>query len=142
MEIEKATLKHRIIANASLLAVAALLVLTSRQVESVVATILPGVVVNWMISNERRLAEKGPEMPSVPWPTRAMLFVVLPMLSLAVIAFWFPVYAKNWNPWGIYAVASFSLALLFVKIYERYLLIRKRMMGSDAQNAESQRSHV
>ena len=126
MVIEKTTLKRRIIANMFICAVAVLLVLITRHVESLVTIILPGAVVHWMISNERRLAEEGSELPSVPWPTRAALFVFLPALSLALIASWFPVYAKNWNPWEAYAVASFSLALLLVKIYERYLLIRKR----------------
>jgi hypothetical protein len=68
----------------------------------------------------------GRSPTSAASPRKVPLFIFLPVLSLAVIAFWFPVYAKNWNPWGTYAVASFSLALLLVKIYERYLLIRKR----------------
>jgi hypothetical protein len=130
MVIGKTTRKRRIIANTLICAVAVLLVLITRHVESLVTIILPGTVVHWIISNERRLGEEDSELPSVPWPTGAALFVFLPVLSLAVIAFWFSVYAKNWNPWGIYAVASFSLALLLVKIYERYLLIRRRIKES------------
>jgi len=126
MVIVGTTRKRRIIATSCVCGVAALLFLITSRVESLLTIILPGAVIHWMISNERRLAEEGSELPSVPWPTRAALFIFLPVLSLAVIAFWFPVYAKNWNPWGTYAVASFSLALLLVKIYERYLLIRKR----------------
>lgn len=134
MEIGKTTRRRRIIASALLCVVAVFLVIITRHVESLVAIILPGAVVNWMISRERRLAEEDSKLPDVPWPTRAALFVFLPALSLAIMVFWFSAYAKNWNPWGIYAIASFSLALLLVKIYERYLLIRKRMKNSYVPN--------
>ena len=104
---EKHLEKCRIIANALLCMVAVLLVLATKRAESFVVAILPCAVVNWMISNERRLADEDPELPSVPWPTRAALFIFLPVASLAIIAFWFPVYAKDWNPWGLYAVGGF-----------------------------------
>jgi len=106
-------------------AVALALVPITRHVESLVTIILRGVAVHWMVSNERRLAEEGSELLSVPF-----LFVLLPAGSLAVIAFWFPLYAKDLNPWGTYAGALFSLALLLVKIYERFLLIRRRTQTS------------
>ena len=109
-----------------------LLVLITRRVESLVTIILPGAVVHWIISRERRLAAEGSELPSVPLPSRVALFVLLPAQSLAVIAY--NPYGKNWNPWGLYAVASFSLALVLAKSYERFLLIRKRTKESAAAN--------
>ena len=136
--LEQTTRKRRTIANTSICVVAMLLVLITRHVESLVTIILPSAVVHWIISRERRFAAEDPELPSVPWPTRAALFRLLPALSLAVIAFWFNVYGKNWNPWGLYAVASFSLALLLVKIYERFLLIRKRTKEALQQITESE----
>jgi hypothetical protein len=127
VEIGRATHKRRLIANVAVGCIALALFLVTKCVQSLVTVILPAAAVHWMISNERRLAADGKDLPNVPLLTRAVLFVLIPGLSLAVIAFWFPVYARKWNPWGIYAIASFSLGLLLVKIYERYLLIRRRL---------------
>jgi hypothetical protein len=132
MEIGEITRKRRIIATAATVVVAALLVVITRRVESLVTIILPSAALHWMISNERRLAEEGSELPMVPLATRIALFVPLPAMSLALIAFWLPTYLKDLNPWGSYAVASFSLALLLVKMYERFLRIRRRMQESTA----------
>lgn len=132
MEIGRVTHKRRLIANVAIGFVALVFFLVTKRAQSVVTVILPAAAIHWMISNERRLVADGEDLPNVPWPTRAVLFVLIPSLSLVVIAFWFPIYAKNWNPWGTYAVASFSLGLLLVKIYERYLLIRRRLKGSAA----------
>jgi hypothetical protein len=47
-------------------------------------------------------------------------------IATVLVAFWFPAYAHGINLWGTYSIASFSVALLLVMLYERYLRTRKK----------------
>ena len=75
---------------------------------------------------KRRLARQGFNFPQVGWPVKFMVFVLPVAFSLGIVIFWFPTLAHGLNAWATYSIASFSMALLFVKLYERYLSIRKK----------------
>lgn len=123
----------RMIANVAFVIVSALFIVITKRWESCVTPILPCCVLNWMISRESRLAREGFQFPEVRWQ---IVFVLPIAVSLGIIAFWFPSYGSRLNAWAIYSIASFSVALLLIKLYERYLSIRKRMsVASDEGRA-------
>lgn len=118
----------RTLANIALITATALLVLITEQWESFVTFVLPGWAVNWMISNERRLVREGFQFPQIRWQVKFIVFVLPVAFSLGLVALWFPNYAHALNAWAIYSIASFSVALLLVKLYERYLSIRRKAL--------------
>src|SRR5947209_8605561 len=97
----RTTRVHRSIANVSLGLISVMIYLITGRLESLVTVVLPAAVVHWAISNERQLEDASSVIPIVPWSTKIALFVVPCALSLGIIVFWFPSYAKNWNPWGV-----------------------------------------
>ena len=117
---------NRSIANIGLVAVAALIFFVSRRWESPLTVVLPGCVIHWIISRENRSARDGFQLPRVRWQTKFTLFVLPVAFSMGIILFWLPAHAHGMNPWGIYSIASFSVALLLVKLYERFLSIRRK----------------
>jgi len=119
--------KRRRTANLGFMVGTALLVLITRHVESAITFVLPILAVRWMISRESRIAQQRPSIPRVPRATSIRLFAILPAISACLIVFWAPNYMKGFNLWGLYGICSFSLALLLVKLYERFLLIRRRL---------------
>jgi hypothetical protein len=118
--------KSRTVANIGLVAVAAFIYFVSKRWESTLTVVLPGCVIHWIISRENRLARDGFQFPRVRWQTKLALFVLPLAFSMGLTAFWFPAYTHSMNPWGIYSIASFSMALLLVKLYEHFLSIRRK----------------
>ncbi len=111
--------------NVGLAIVAVFLFLVTQCVESVISVVLPGAAIHWIISNEQRLASENHAYINVDWTTKATFFILLPAISLSVIAFWLPRHSGQLHPWAIYTIASFSLAFLLVNLYGRYLSLRK-----------------
>ena len=126
MEQSMVTLRRRIIAaiGLALLAIALPVVTGSR--ESIVTVVLPAAAIYWMIAREHRIGSENQRFSPVPWTTRLRLFGLFPGLSLTVILFWLPKYAPELTPWAKYSIASFSLGLVLVKVYVRYLTLRMR----------------
>ena len=132
------TFRRRImIAIAGFSVLAILMLLTTKRWESMITALLPASVIYRIFSNERHLALEVRQLATVAWPTRLFLFGPLPAFSLSVIVFWFPGYAPNMNVWGKYGLASFCLALLLVKVYERFLLARKRATATNTEKAQN-----
>ena len=113
-------------ANMALCATAVLLMLFTRRWESALTVTLPGCVVNWIILRERRLALHGFQLPTVAWKARISIFALPLLISVGIVVFWFPGYAKGMKPLAVYSIASFSIALLLVKQYEWFLAVRRR----------------
>ena len=127
-EIKKTTLIRWSIASIGSILVASALLLATKQWESMLTIVLPSVAIYWMIWREDKLARQGYEFPSVGWPIKAGLFLLVPAISLSVVMFWFTRHLTRLQPWALYLVASFSGALMLVKVYERYLLVRRRLI--------------
>jgi hypothetical protein len=119
--------RRRIITALCAVALAAVLPLITRSRESLVTIVFPVAAIFWMIAREHRMAREGERFAPVPLLKRLMIFGIFPAFSVGVILFWAPSYAAEMNPWVKYGCASFCLALVLVKIYERYLLIRSRV---------------
>ena len=119
--------QKRLIANLGFVAGTALMLLITRRSQSAVTFVLPYLAVRWMISREEQIARQEPGLPTISRWTRIRLFIVLPAISVCLIAFWLPNYSKGSNLWVTYGGASFALGLLLVKLYERFLLIRRRL---------------
>jgi|SRR6185437_13350416 len=114
----------RTLSNIGLLAVAATLMLVSKRWESALTVVLPVIVINWIISREHRLRGAGAHS-AIRWQTAFLNFAVPLVLCLCVILFWFPRHLGSFPIWGAYLIGSFSMALLLVKLYERFLRMRK-----------------
>ena len=135
MEPMRTTRNRRIIANSAIVLVAIVLFVATRQPESFLAVILPGAALNWIISREGRLACEGYGFPNVGWLTKGTL-LMFPICSVVIVVYWIPRYATKLHGWALYGGISFSFGLLLVKLYERYLLARKRALVSKPVNIQ------
>jgi hypothetical protein len=105
------------------------LIWVSHQWEAIAGVVLPAVTILWIVARENRLRQTGTQVASVSLATRLLLFAVIPGASIAVILFWFPSKRLGMNPLAAWSIASFGLALVLVKSYERLLRIRRQ--GAD-----------
>lgn len=112
----------RSLANVGLFAVAAILLLATRRWESALTIVLPTCVIHWIIARENHVR---PPEAKVRWKVRLVSFLVPVGLCLGVVLFWFPAHIGSLPLWGAYSIASFSIALVLVKLYERDLRMRK-----------------
>lgn len=120
------TRRRLTVATVGLAVFAVALPLVTRRLESIVTVVLPAAVIYWMIARENRLFGENQKFSPVPWATKVLIFGLFPGASLAIILIWFPRYASAINVWGKYSIASFCLALVLVKAYERYLAVRRK----------------
>lgn len=115
----------RSLANTGLIAIAATLMLATKRWESALTIVLPAVVIHWIISREYRRWRCGGTQREIGWQTAFVNFATPIGLCLGVVLFWFPRHIGGFPAWGAYAIASFSMALLLVKLYEKYLRMQK-----------------
>jgi hypothetical protein len=115
----------RSLANVGLVAAAAVLVIVTKRWESALTIVLPAVVIHWIISREGSLRRNGLFQREIRWQAVSVNFGIPLGLCLGVVLFWFPRRIVGFPVWGAYSIASFSMALLLIKLYERYLRMRK-----------------